>query len=55
MCIRDSFRSLERLAAATEEELLEVEGIGPTMAAAVARWFHGEDGRRLLAKLARCV
>ena len=52
LVLADHFRSLERLAAATEEELLEVEGIGPTMAAAVARWFHGEDGRRLLAKLA---
>jgi DNA ligase (NAD+) len=46
------FGSLDRLAAATDEDLLEVEGIGPTVAAAVARWFHGEDGRKLLAKLA---
>ena len=46
------FRSLERLAEADEEDLLEVEGIGPTVAAAVARWFHGEDGRKLLRKLA---
>ncbi len=46
------FRSLERLEEATEEDLLEVEGIGPIVAAAIARWFHGEDGRRLLAKLA---
>ena len=46
------FGSLDRLAAATEEELVEVEGIGPTVAAAVARWFHGEDGQKLLAKLA---
>jgi DNA ligase (NAD+) len=46
------FRTLDRLAAATEEELLEAEGVGPTMAAAIHRWFHGEDGRKLLAKLA---
>ena len=46
------FRTLERLAEATRDELLEVEGFGPTMAEAVARWFHGEDGRRLLARLA---
>jgi DNA ligase (NAD+) len=44
--------SLERLAAATEEELLAVEGIGPTVAAAVARWFSGDDGRELLRRLA---
>jgi len=52
LVLANHFRSLERLAAATEEDLLAVEGVGPTMAAAVARWFHGEDGRRLLAKLA---
>jgi DNA ligase (NAD+) len=46
------FRSLERLEEATEEELLEVEGIGPIVAAAIARWFHGEDGQKLLSKLA---
>ena len=46
------FRSLERLAEATEEDLVEVEGIGPTVAAAVFRWFHGEDGRTLLGRLA---
>jgi DNA ligase (NAD+) len=46
------FRSLVRLAEASEEDLVEVEGIGPTVAAAVSRWFHGEDGRKLLAKLA---
>jgi DNA ligase (NAD+) len=46
------FRTLDRLAEATEEDLLEVEGIGPTMATAIARWFHGQDGRKLLAKLA---
>ena len=45
------FGSLERLAAATEQELLEVEGIGPTVAAAIARWFRREETRRLLQKL----
>ncbi len=52
LVLANHFRSLERLTAATEEELLTVEGIGPTVAAAIARWFQGEDGRRLLAKLA---
>jgi DNA ligase (NAD+) len=46
------FRALERLEEAGEEDLLEVEGIGPTVAAAISRWFHGEDGRKLLGKLA---
>jgi DNA ligase (NAD+) len=52
LVLANHFRSLERLAEAGEEDLLEVEGFGPSMAAAVARWFHGEDGRRLLSKLA---
>ena len=46
------FGSLERLASATEEDLLEVEGIGPTVAAAIGRWFAGDPARELLRKLA---
>ena len=52
LVLANHFRSLERLAEADEDDLLEVEGIGPTVAAAVARWFHGEDGQKLLRKLA---
>ena len=33
------FRSLDRLMAATEEELAAAEGVGPTIAAAVQDWF----------------
>jgi DNA ligase (NAD+) len=33
------FRSLDRLMAATEEELAAAEGVGPTIAAAVRDWF----------------
>jgi DNA ligase (NAD+) len=43
--------SLERLSHASEEELLEVEGIGPTVAGGIARWFAGEEAQRLLRKL----
>lgn len=45
------FGSLERLAAATEEELLATEGIGPVVARHVAQWFASEQGRRLLRDL----
>jgi DNA ligase (NAD+) len=45
------FGSLDRLAEASEEQLLEVEGIGPTVAEAIARWFAGEAARILLGKL----
>jgi len=46
------YRSLERLAAATEEDLLEVDGVGPTMATAIAHWFASEETRALLRRLA---
>lgn len=46
------FGTLERLAQATEEELLQVEGIGPVVAHHVAQWFASEQGRTLLRQLA---
>ncbi len=33
------FRSLDRIATASEEELAAAEGVGPTIAAAVTEWF----------------
>ena len=45
------FGSLERLAAASEEDLLAVPGIGAVVAASVARWLHSEEGRDLLGRL----
>ncbi len=45
------FGSLERLAEASAEQLLEVDGIGPTVAAAIARWFASEEAKTLLRKL----
>jgi DNA ligase (NAD+) len=38
------FGSIERLRAASEEDLQLVEGMGPNMAAEVARYFHGTGG-----------
>jgi len=46
------FGTLEVLAGASEEELLEVEGIGPVVAHSVAGWFASEPGRELLRRLA---
>jgi len=46
------FGSLERLAAATAEDLLDVEGVGPTVAEAIARWFASDEGRELISRLA---
>lgn len=45
------FGSLENLQNAGEERLLEVEGIGATVAAAIARWFASSEVKSLLRKL----
>ncbi|HZQ81286.1 MAG TPA: NAD-dependent DNA ligase LigA [Gaiellaceae bacterium] len=42
---------VDRLMAATPEELAEVEGFGPDRAEAVAEWFADEDNRRLVEEL----
>jgi DNA ligase (NAD+) len=45
------FGSVERLIAATPEELVECEGIGPERAEAIAEWFRDDDNLRLIAEL----
>jgi DNA ligase (NAD+) len=45
------FRTLDRLAAAGEEELLEVDGIGSTIASSVHTWFATGRNRGLLDRL----
>lgn len=45
------FRALERMAAATEEELVNVDGIGATVAHAVATWFQSDESGELLRRL----
>jgi len=45
------YGSLAALAGATEEELLEGEGIGPTIAASVVAFFADRENRALLARL----
>jgi DNA ligase (NAD+) len=46
------FGSIEKLAAATQEEIQAVEGVGPVVAEAVAEWFADEENARLVAELA---
>ena len=46
------FGSLEALAAAEPEALVEVEGIGPVIAAAVTEWFAGPLRQSLVERLA---
>jgi DNA ligase (NAD+) len=45
------FATVDRLAAATPEELVGCEGIGPERAEAIAEWFADEDNRALLVEL----
>jgi len=45
------FGSVEQLAAATQEEIQEVEGIGPERAEAIAEWFADGENMRLVGEL----
>lgn len=46
-----AFGDLDALAAATSEELLSVEGIGPQTALSVSAWFANDRNKELLEKL----
>ena len=43
--------SVDRLLAATQEEIAEVEGFGPDRAEAVVEWFRDDENRRLIGEL----
>jgi DNA ligase (NAD+) len=45
------FGSVDRLGAASQEEIIECEGIGPERAEAIAEWFADDDNSRLVAEL----
>jgi len=45
------FGEVDSLMNATQEELVEVEGIGPERAEALAEWFRDEDNRKLVGEL----
>jgi DNA ligase (NAD+) len=47
------FGDVGRLAAASPEELVECEGIGPERAEAISDWFADEDNRALIEELRR--
>ena len=47
------FRSLDALAAASEDEIVALEGIGPVVAASVRQFFSLPQNRALIAKLER--
>ena len=43
--------NVERLSEASQEEIQDVEGIGPERAEAIAEWFSDQDNRRLVGEL----
>jgi DNA ligase (NAD+) len=45
------FGSVDRLAEAAQEDVVEVEGIGPERAEAIVEWFSDEANRRLVDEL----
>jgi DNA ligase (NAD+) len=45
------FGDVDALLNATQEELVEAEGIGPERAEAIAEWFRDEDNRKLVQEL----
>src|SRR5437899_2442467 len=45
------FGSVDRLAEASQEEIQDVEGIGPERAEAIAEWFSDQDNRHLVGEL----
>jgi DNA ligase (NAD+) len=45
------FGSVDRLMDASQEEIMEVEGIGPERAEAIAEWFSDEQNRELVEEL----
>jgi len=45
------FGSVNKLAGATQEEIVEVEGIGPERAEAIVEWFADDDNRALVEEL----
>ncbi len=45
------FGDVDRLTAASQEEVQEVEGIGPDRAEAIIEWFADEENRKLVADL----
>jgi DNA ligase (NAD+) len=50
--LANRFRTMDRLLAASEEELQETDGIGPVMAATIARTLGEERTRELIRRLA---
>ncbi|HET7060093.1 MAG TPA: NAD-dependent DNA ligase LigA [Candidatus Saccharimonadales bacterium] len=51
--LAEAFGSLDKLAAATLDELMAVEGVGEVVAESIVGWFADPDSRELLNKFAK--
>ncbi len=51
--LAERYKSIDALAQATQEELEQIEGIGPRIAQSVVTWFRQEANRKVLEKLRR--
>jgi len=51
--LADAFGSIDRIAAATTEEMADAQGVGTVIATAVREFFDREDARAVLEKLRR--
>lgn len=49
--LAEHFETLEAIRGASEEALLEVEGIGPELAHSIHRFFHSDWGRKIVDRL----
>ena len=49
--LSQNFIGVEELSKATEEELTEIEGIGPKIAESIIAWFQEPENRRVIEKL----
>ncbi|MCH8242096.1 MAG: NAD-dependent DNA ligase LigA, partial [Planctomycetes bacterium] len=50
-CLGDHFGSMDKLQAASEEELTDVEGVGPEVATAIVHFFASEAGGKVVTRL----
>ena len=49
------FKTVEKFAAASEEELTVIEGVGPVVAAAVREWFKDKENKKIFDNLLKEV
>ena len=49
--LSQNFIGVEEMSKATEEDLTEIEGIGPKIAESIIAWFQAAENRRVIGKL----